>query len=173
MQIESILIFVAFVIISSLANKRKQAQQQQRQQRKQPLDQRQQQSRQQLPKQQQKPSSSSQRPKKRTLQDLFREMQQEMETEYRRTTEPAKKPPSETKPFTKESIGNVTASQKLQETTRKLPAEPTKAQKKKSPIYANEIKDKHQEIDIDLTEENILNGIIFSEILGKPISLRS
>jgi methionyl-tRNA formyltransferase len=67
----------------------------------------------------------------------------------------------------------VTASQKLQETTRKLPAEPTKAQKKKSPIYANEIKDKHQEIDIDLTEENILNGIIFSEILGKPISLRS
>lgn len=173
MQIESILIFVAFVIISSLANKRKQAQQQQRQQQKQQLDQKPQQIRQQQPKQQQKSSSAAQRPKKRTLQDLFLEMQQGMEAEYRRTTESEKKPPAETKPFAREATGNVAAPQMLQKTAKRMPAEPTKAQKEKSPIYADEIKDKPNGIDIDLTEENILNGIIFSEILGKPISLRS
>ncbi|MDW7670307.1 MAG: hypothetical protein SCK57_12135 [Bacillota bacterium] len=174
MQIESILIFVAFVIISSLANKRKQAQQQQRQQRKQQTDQRPQQSRQQPPNQQQKSSSTAQRPMKRTLQDLFREMQQEMQEEYHRTREQAKKTPAEeAKPFAPKSNGNVAASQMLQQTAKKLPAEPTKTQKKKSPIYTDEIKDKPNGIDIDLTDENILNGIIFSEILGKPKSLRS
>lgn len=74
MQIESILIFIAFVVITSLANKRKEAQQKQRQQQKR-----------QTPTQ--TTQKKQQRPGKRTLQDLFHEMQQELEAEYKKATD--------------------------------------------------------------------------------------
>lgn len=170
MQIESILIFIVFVVISSLANKRKEAQQKQRQQQKR-----------QTPTQ--ATQTKKQRPGKRTLQDLFHEMQQELEVEYKKATEMSganKKQPAQTikkkeapeAPFTYEStdsrIGAPTA-RTLKERKQLTPS----YKKKNSPIYKDEIRDQSEEIGFNMSEEAILNGIIFSEVIGKPKSMRS
>lgn len=177
MQIESILIFIAFIVISSMANKRKQAQQQQRQQRK-PLEN-------QLPSanaggpQAKQPSRApSPRPVKKSLQDLFREMQQELEAEFKRASEPT--PEERSLEMKDPSVGTepvrpTTTTPKKSTASKRAPgkmAEPSEAMKRKSPIYGNEIKEKPHQAAIELTEEALLNGIIFSEVLGKPKSLR-
>lgn len=170
MQIESILIFIAFVVITSLANKRKEAQHKQRQQQK-----------------RQTPTQSTQtkqqKPVKRTLQDLFHEMQQELENEYKKATETSetkkkqvvqtlqKKEKSEA-PFTYESTDSRIEAPKARTLKEKKPLTPSYT-KKNSPVYKNEIKDLPNEIGFNMTEEAILNGIIFSEVMGKPKSMRS
>lgn len=170
MQVESILIFIAFVVISSFANKRKEAQHKQRQQQKHQT--------------QTKPTQATQqKPGKRTLQDLFREMQQEVESEYKKVTEltgdrkkqeaPAtqkKAKPAAT--FTYESTDPRIDAPSAGTLKEKKPIKPSFVNKK-SPVYKDEINDQSVEVGFNMTEEAILNGIIFSEVIGKPKAKRS
>ncbi len=169
MQIESILIFIVFVVISSFANKRKEAQNRQRQQQKRQT--------------QTKPTQTTQKPGKRTLQDLFREMQQEVESEYKKVTEltgDRKKQEAPTtqkkaKPaatFTYESTDPRIDAPSARTLKEKKPIKPSFVNKK-SPVYKDEIKDQSVEVGFNMTEEAILNGIIFSEVIGKPKAMRS
>lgn len=170
MQIESILIFIAFVVITSLANKRKEAQHKQRQQQKR-----------QTPTQATQPKP--QKTGKRSLQDLFHEMQRELEAEYKKTTETSgtnKKQAAQTiqkkeetaAPFTYESTDPRVGAPTARTLKEKKPLTPSN-KKKNSPVYMHEIKDQSEEIGFNLSEEAILNGIIFSEVIGKPKSMRS
>lgn len=170
MQIESILIFIVFVVISTFASKRKTAQQRQQQQQ-----------------QTQKtttavsPKPMPQKSSKRTLQDLFREMQQELETEYREVQETASNSkktvmapttaPETRHPFTYErtrpDIKGPTAT-----TAKEKKLMKANATRMKSPVYEDEIKDTPSDTIIDLSQDSVLKGIIFSEILGKPKALK-
>lgn len=171
MQIESILIFIAFVVITSLASKRKEAQQKQRQQQKRET-QTQTKQVQTQPKQ-----VKQQKPVKRTLQDLFREMQQEMETEYKKATTSSTTAPSTQKKeqpaatFTYESTDPRIGAPSARTVKDKKPTKPSVV-KKKSSVYENEIKDQSVEVGFKMSEEAVLNGIIFSEVMGKPKAMR-
>ncbi len=170
MQIESILIFILFVVVSSFANKRKEAQHKQRQQQKRQT-------------QTQPSKTTQQKPGKRTLQDLFREMQQEVESEYKKVTELAGDKKKQSAPaiqkkeksaatFTYESTDPRIDAPSARTLKEKKPIKPSFTNKK-SPVYKDEIKDQSFEVGFDMTEEAILNGIIFSEVIGKPKSMRS
>ncbi|SMP39498.1 hypothetical protein [Anoxynatronum buryatiense] len=180
MQIESILIFIVFVVISSMANRRKQAQQRQQRQQPQPMENQQpkvaaSQPKTQHPSQPPKPA----RPAKRTLQDLFREMQQELVDEFKQASEQVPEDRSlemqDPAMVTRSAKSSVTAAAKNRgagQSTDGRNVEPSETMKRKSPIYGNEIKEMPKTAAIELTEETVLNGIIFSEILGKPKSMR-
>jgi len=172
MQIESILIFIAFVVLSSFANRRKEAQHKQRQQQK----------RQTQTKPTQATQQKQQKPGKRTLQDLFREMQQEMESEYKKVTEltgdrknqEAPTTQKKAKPaatFTYESTDPRIDAPSARTLKEKKPIKPSFVSKK-STVYEDEIKDQSVEVGFNMTEEAILNGIIFSEVIGKPKAMQ-
>ena len=159
MQIESILIFIAIVVVSSLFNRKKQSQQQRNKQESQkPSESR-----------QERPRQTTRKPatRKRTLQDVFREMQQELERDLR--PEEPDRSLTEQKSKSERMIRDQ-KSQPVKQTG--MPPEPTREQKRKSPIYGGEIEDQPIAIGFEMTEQSILNGIIFSEIIGKPKSKR-
>jgi hypothetical protein len=159
MQIESILIFIAFIVISSLFNRKKQAQQQRnRQESQKPTESR-----------QARPQQTAPRPapRKRTLQDVFREMQQELERDFR----PAE--PDRSLAEQKAKAERIRRDQQTEPVKQAMPPGPTREQKPKSPVYAGEIKDQPVQVGFQMTEESILNGIIFSEVIGKPKSKKA
>ncbi|SFH57353.1 hypothetical protein SAMN05192551_101591 [Tindallia magadiensis] len=159
MQIESILIFVVLIALSSLTNKRKQAQQQRKKQQtvttrqsdietaSSPVE---------------TSSQKSKQPKgKRTLQDILREMQNDLAAESQEKEIKEESKENKTTPIHKEK------STKKAQKKKSIP-EPSKEVKQQSPIYANEIKDNLSSRRLQVNQQSIYNGIVFSEILGKP-----
>ncbi len=166
MQIESILIFVVLIALSSLLNKKKQGQQQRRNQQKT------------MTSQQQEQKSTPNSPvgktaapsKKRSLQDIFREMQSELEAEYKKTTGEQESDQYEVKPapIKKSDSADKKVSATKDKKKRMKPPEPTEKTKQNSPIYSYEIKDEIPFKSLKINQDTVFNGIIFSEILGKP-----
>ena len=166
MQIESILIFVVLIALTSLANKRKKAQQHHKKQ--QPTYRPQQ-----APENTNPPVSEAKpkRSQKRSLQDIFSEMQSELEAEYKKASgvDVQKNQPQQQQRAEKAIAKKKSAAEKSQKTSAKRDVpEPSEETKKKSPIYGNEIRDTGRSQGIEINAQTVLNGIIFSEILGKP-----
>lgn len=164
MQIESILIFVVLIALTSFSNKKKQAQQQRKKQQGTATSQQQRQT------QKTPPVTSAPQTKKRSLQDVFKEMQSELETEYNKKADSQRKDPDleQTVPSQKTDLKEkkVLGTEKKKKNMK--PPEPTEELKQKSPIYASEIKDRTPFKKLDINQHTVFNGIIFSEILGKP-----
>ncbi len=172
MQIESILIFVVLVALSSLLNKKKENKRQENKRRTPEVTQSQQQETQRKP-----PRSQPAAKGKRTLQDLFKEMQAELET--------AAKPhqPQEDEPKQSgEAISRVEADEsqrrkealqrKREAQKRRSVPDPEKERDAQSVLYRNEIRDRKPQTRLDFGPQSVVNGILYAEILGKPKSRR-
>ncbi|RQD69776.1 MAG: hypothetical protein D5S00_05955 [Tindallia sp. MSAO_Bac2] len=171
MQIESILIFVVLIALTSLSNKRKQAQQQRKKQQKTARTQ------QQEPKNttaQTMTKEPSRNKGKKSLQDIFREMQSELELEYgmdkaeqkKQDVENTEKSLKSTQPSDMKAHNKSVDRKKAGR--RKEVREPTEETKQNSPIYTDEIKDEAKPRSLEINSKTVFNGVIFSEILGKP-----